>query len=208
MLEIRNLSVKYEEVILDSISLKLEKGIYRLVGKTGSGKSTFIKAISGFINYDGEILLNGNIVEKRKGFQIVFQNPFDSFDPMKTIKYSLEEIMRLNSNFVDIESLSEEMGINKKFIHKYPDELSGGELQRLSILRALVGNPEVLLLDEPTSALDVENKRKIIDIIKKIKAKIIILVSHDLYVVQCLTNNILVLNQNTKKIEYNKGENK
>lgn len=207
MLEIRNLSVKYEEVILDSISLKLEKGIYGLVGKTGSGKSTFIKAISGFINYDGEILLNGNIVEKRKGFQIVFQNPFDSFDPMKTIKYSLEEIMRLNSNFVDIESLSEEMGINKKFIHKYPDELSGGELQRLSILRALVGNPEVLLLDEPTSALDVENKRKIIDIIKKIKAKIIILVSHDLYVVQCLTSNILVLNQNTKKIEYYKGEN-
>lgn len=207
MLEIRNLSVKYEEVILDSISLKLEKGIYGLVGKTGSGKSTFIKAISGFINYDGEILLNGNIVEKRKGFQIVFQNPFDSFDPMKTIKYSLEEIMRLNSNFVDIESLSEEMGINKKFIHKYPDELSGGELQRLSILRALVGNPEVLLLDEPTSALDVENKRKIIDIIKKIKAKIIILVCHDLYVVQCLTNNILVLNQNTKKIEYYKGEN-
>ena len=89
---------------------------------------------------------------------------------------------------------------------KYPSELSGGELQRLSIARALAGNPEVFILDEPTSALDVENQKKILDILKEIKDVTIIFISHDMNVLKYLSDEILVLNPEKKNIEYKKVE--
>ena len=201
MLEIVDLTVKYDKIILDKINLKLTEGIYGMSGITGSGKTTFIKAILGLIQYEGEILLNGRLLGNRKGFQVVFQNPFNSFNPKRNIKFSIEEIIRLNSTDYSPSELSLKVGINPEQILKYPHELSGGELQRLSIARALAGNPEVLILDEPTSALDVENQRKILDIIKKIENKIVIFISHDRNVLKYISRKILILDENTRKIE-------
>lgn len=201
MLEIVDLTVKYDRIILDKINLKLTEGIYGMAGITGSGKTTFIKAILGLIKYEGEILLNGRLLGNRKGFQVVFQNPFNSFNPKRNIKFSIEEIIRLNSTDYSPSELSLKVGINPEQILKYPHELSGGELQRLSIARALAGNPEVLILDEPTSALDVENQRKILDIIKKIENKIVIFISHDKNVLKYISRKILILDENTRKIE-------
>lgn len=201
MLEIVDLTVKYDRIILDKINLKLTEGIYGMAGITGSGKTTFIKAILGLIQYEGEILLNGRLLGNRKGFQVVFQNPFNSFNPKRNIKFSIEEIIRLNSTDYSPSELSLKVGINPEQILKYPHELSGGELQRLSIARALAGNPEVLILDEPTSALDVENQRKILDIIKKIENKIVIFISHDKNVLKYISRKILILDENTRKIE-------
>ena len=93
------------------------------------------------------------------------------------------------------------MGIEPEQILKYPRELSGGELQRLSIARALAGNPEVLILDEPTSALDMENQKKILDILKAMKNIIVIFISHDQNVLNYISDNILLLDEKTKKIE-------
>ena len=76
MLEIKNLTVKYEKTVLENVNLKLDRKIYGLMGTTGSGKTTFIKAILGLIKYEGEILLDGKQLDTRKGFQIVFQNLF------------------------------------------------------------------------------------------------------------------------------------
>ena len=201
MLEIVDLTVKYDRIILDKINLKLTEGIYGMAGITGSGKTTFIKAILGLIQYEGEILLNGRLLGNRKGFQVVFQNPFNSFNPKRNIKFSIEEIIRLNSTDYSPSELSLKVGINPEQILKYPHELSGGELQRLSIARALAGNPEVLILDEPTSALDVENQRKILDIIRAIENMTVIFISHDRNALKYISKHILVLDEKTRKIE-------
>lgn len=206
MLEIKNLTVKYEKAILKNVNLKLDKKIYGLMGMTGSGKTTFIKAVLGLIKYEGEILLNGKLLDVRRRFQVVFQNPFNSFDPKRSIGFSISEIIRLNNTNYKLDELSEKVGINTEFMDKYPSELSGGELQRLSIARALAGNPEVFILDEPTSALDVENQKKILDILKEIKDVTIIFISHDMNVLKYLSNEILVLNPKKKNIEYKKVE--
>ena len=206
MLEIKNLTVKYEKTILENVNLKLDKKIYGLMGMTGSGKTTFIKAVLGLIKYEGEILLNGKLLDVRKGFQVVFQNPFNSFDPKRSIGFSISEIIRLNNTNYKLDELAKKVGINPEFMDKYPSELSGGELQRLSIARALAGNPEVFILDEPTSALDVENQKKILDILKEIKDVTIIFISHDMNVLKYLSDEILVLNPKKKNIEYKKVE--
>ncbi len=204
MLEIKNLTVKYEKTVLENVNLKLDKKIYGLMGMTGSGKTTFIKAVLGLIKYEGEILLNGNLLDARKGFQVVFQNPFNSFDPKRSIGFSMSEIVRLNDTNYKLDELTEKVGIKPEFLNKYPSELSGGELQRLSIARALAGNPKVFILDEPTSALDVENQKKILDILKEIEDVIIIFISHDMNVLKYISDEILVLNPEKKNIEYEK----
>lgn len=206
MLEIKNLTVKYEKAVLENVNLKLDRKIYGLMGMTGSGKTTFIKAVLGLIKYEGEILLNGKLLDVRKGFQVVFQNPFNSFDPKRSIRFSISEIIRLNNTNYKLDELAEKVGINPEFMDKYPSELSGGELQRLSIARALAGNPEVFILDEPTSALDVENQKKILDILKEIKDVTIIFISHDMNVLKYFSDEILVLNPEKKNIEYKKVE--
>ncbi len=204
MLEIKNLTVKYEKTVLENINLKLDKKIYGLMGTTGSGKTTFIKAILGLIKYEGEILLDGKQLDTRKGFQIVFQNPFNSFDPKRSIGFSISEIIRLNSSNYTLEKLAEKVEINPEFMDKYPSELSGGELQRLSIARALAGNPQVFILDEPTSALDVENQKKILDVLKSLKNITVIFISHDMNVLKYISDEILILNSEKKNIEYQK----
>lgn len=206
MLEIKNFTVKYEKTILENVNLKLDKKIYGLMGMTGSGKTTFIKAVLGLIKYEGEILLNGKLLDVRRRFQVVFQNPFNSFDPKRSIGFSISEIIRLNNTNYKLDELAEKVGINPEFMDKYPSKLSGGELQRLSIARALAGNPEVFILDEPTSALDVENQKKILDILKEIKDVTIIFISHDMNVLKYLSDEILVLNPEKKNIEYKKVE--
>ena len=204
MLEIKNLTVKYEKTVLENVNLKLDKKIYGLMGTTGSGKTTFIKAILGLIKYEGEILLDGKQLDIRKGFQIVFQNPFNSFDSKRNVGFSISEIIRLNSSNYTLEELAKKVEINPGFMDKYPSELSGGELQRLSIARALAGNPQVFILDKPTSALDVENQKKILDILKSLKNIIVIFISHDINVLNYTSDEILILNPEKKNIEYQK----
>lgn len=204
MLEIKNLTVKYEKTVLENVNLKLDKKVYGLMGTTGSGKTTFIKAILGLIKYEGEILLDGKQLDTRKGFQIVFQNPFNSFDSKRKVGFSIFEIIRLNSSNYTLEKLAEKVEINPEFMDKYPSELSGGELQRLSIARALAGNPQVFILDEPTSALDVENQKKILDVLKSLKNITVIFISHNMNVLKYISDEILILNSEKKNIEYQK----
>lgn len=200
MLEIKNLTVKYEKIVLDDVNLKLEKKIYGLKGGSGSGKTTFIKAILGLIDYKGEILLDGKLLKTRKNFQIVFQNPFNSFDPTRKIKFSINEIIKLNKANVSLEELAKKVGVDISLLDKFPHELSGGELQRLSIARAISTNPRVLIFDEPTSALDVENQKNILDLIKNFKDKIIIFISHDMRVINYISDEVLILDKESKKI--------
>ncbi|MEB3012787.1 ATP-binding cassette domain-containing protein [Parvimonas sp. D2] len=201
MLEIKNLTVKYDEIILSNINLKLYKKIYGLKGGSGSGKTTFIKALLGLVEYKGELFLDGEKLKNRKDFQVVFQNPFNSFDPTRKIRFSINEILKLNGVEVNLEELANKVGVDTSLFDKYPKELSGGELQRLSIARAISTNPKVLIFDEPTSALDVENQKKILDLIKTFKDKIIIFISHDLKVIKYISDEVLILDKKSKQIE-------
>lgn len=200
MLEIKNLTVKYDEIILSNINLKLDKKIYGLKGGSGSGKTTFIKALLGLVEYKGELFLDGEKLKNRKDFQVVFQNPFNSFDPTRKIRFSINEILKLNGVEVNLEELANKVGVDTSLFDKYPKELSGGELQRLSIARAISTNPKVLIFDEPTSALDVENQKKILDLIKTFKDKIIIFISHDLKVIKYISDEVLILDKESKTI--------
>ncbi|MCZ7408087.1 ATP-binding cassette domain-containing protein [Parvimonas micra] len=202
MLEIKNLTVKYDEIILSNINLKLDKKIYGLKGDSGSGKTTFIKALLGLIEYKGELFLDGEKLKNRKNFQVVFQNPFNSFDSTRKIRFSINEILSLNAVEINLEELANKVGVDTSLFDKYPKELSGGELQRLSIARAISTNPKVLIFDEPTSALDVENQKKILDLIKTFKDKIIIFISHDLKVIKYISDEILILHKESKKINF------
>ena len=200
MLEIKNLTVEYDEIILDNINLKLDKKIYGLKGDSGSGKTTFIKALLGIIEYKGELFLDGEKLKNRKNFQVVFQNPFNSFDSTRKIRFSINEILSLNGVEINLEELANKVGVDTSLFGKYPKELSGGELQRLSIARAISTNPKVLIFDEPTSALDVENQKNILDLIKTFKDKIIIFISHDLKEINYISDEVLILDKESKKI--------
>ncbi|WP_300410911.1 ATP-binding cassette domain-containing protein [Lagierella sp.] len=203
-LSINKLSVAYKDkVVLDNINLELGLKCYGLMGKSGSGKSTFIKAILGLIPYEGEIYLDNKIVKKnRKGFQVVFQNSFKSFDPTFTIRQSIEELCRANGTSFDLDELFESYGMNKNLLDKKPKSLSGGELQRASIIRAVAQKPKVLLLDEPTASLDVLNQKKILQMIKGISDTVIILVSHDLKTIDYTCDEKLILDKEKKNIVF------
>lgn len=99
MLSVRHLSVSYHKPVLTDITIDFEQKIYGIQGESGSGKSTFIKAILGLIPYRGQVLYNGRELKKtkdRRGFQVIFQNPFYSFNPQKTIRSAFEEMLHWN----------------------------------------------------------------------------------------------------------------
>lgn len=204
MLEIKNLSIKYDDYILQNINLKLEKKIYALFGPSGSGKSSFLKAILGLIKYEGEIFYDNKLLKDRKGFQIVFQNPYTSFDPKRSIEFSLKELIKINKIKIDFDKeislILDKFSLTKEQIKKYPRQLSIGQLQRFSIIRALLLKPKVILFDEATSALDVENQKNILDIIKNLKDIIIIFISHNQKVVNYICDEKLYLDRENKSI--------
>jgi peptide/nickel transport system ATP-binding protein len=125
-------------------SLSLSRGqIKAVVGPSGAGKSTLFELILGHLKP-----WSGTIRAERAS--MVFQDPYTSFHPSYTIFSQIREV----ADTSPISGFLEDMGLDEALLHKLPHELSGGQLQRASILRALLMQPRLLLLDEPTSALD------------------------------------------------------
>ena len=205
MLSIQHLSVSYNKPVLTDITIDFEQKIYGIQGESGSGKSTFIKAILGLIPYKGQVLYNGRELKKpkdRHGFQVIFQNPFYSFNPQKTIRSAFVEMLRWNARKqvdfdykeVALRHYLKPTGLPELVLDKYPSAFSGGELQRLAVARALAGNPQVLILDEPTSALDVITQKKLLDdMLPLLKGKTVLLISHDTRVINYCTDKVITL---------------
>jgi len=182
-----------------------------IVGESGSGKTTTAMSLIRQQKItSGEILFTkkgskNNIDsipknEYAKNVQIVFQNITSSFNPRKTIYETIiEGIRALNpseSNKKYVDSLMKEVDLNIDLLDRYPHQLSGGQLQRCAIARALSVNPKVIICDEPTSALDASIKIQILDLLLKIqKEKKIsyIMITHDMSIIRYFSDNLIVM---------------
>jgi ABC-type dipeptide/oligopeptide/nickel transport system ATPase subunit len=190
-------------------SLKVEEGeSYGIVGESGSGKSTILRALVGLVdNWSGEMVIDGQKLtnkrdkSSRKLMQMVFQDPYGSLHPRRTVNDTLAEPLIIH-RFGDIDErvvkALEEVGLGREFRFRFPHQLSGGQRQRIAIARALILEPRVVLLDEPTSALDVSVQAEILNLLVRLRADhglTYLMVSHDLAVVGHLCKRIAVMNR-------------
>lgn len=185
-----------EQSILNDVSFNLNKGEFvYLIGKVGSGKSTFLKTIYGELNiHDGDARVLGynmrSIKEKqiaslRRKLGIVFQD-FQLLTD-RNVKENLAFVLKAtgwkNQTEINnrIQEVLEQVGMENKG-YKMPNELSGGEQQRIVIARAILNKPEIILADEPTGNLDVETGRKIVELLRGIcdQGSAIIMTTHNL----------------------------
>jgi ABC-type dipeptide/oligopeptide/nickel transport system ATPase subunit len=200
--------------ILNNINLDIEEGsITSIIGKSGGGKSTIAKILSKIEDFKfGLIELKYkndyfNIAEiSNKNFysylQIVFQDPYSSLNPQRTIFESLKVPCKNLLNLKKDEcrekctSMLSLVGLNDIVLDMFPSQLSGGQLQRINIARALIPNPKILILDEPLSALDISVQSQIINLLLELNKSqkiTMIFISHDLHVVRHLSDYIYVV---------------
>jgi NitT/TauT family transport system ATP-binding protein len=209
VITIRGLSKSFNDtVIYDKFDLDLPQGQFiSIFGPNGCGKSTLINMISGLLPLDaGQVLFDGQTIQETR-LSYVFQNYRDALFPwlraIDNIHYPLK-LIGLSRRERDrrVEQLLADFGV-KIDLNSYPYMLSGGQQQTVSILRALVTNPEVLFLDEPFSALDYEMTLFMREQLQRIFMKTkttTLLVSHDLEEAVQLANHVLLLTRRPKRV--------
>jgi ABC-type oligopeptide transport system ATPase subunit len=199
---------------LDNVSLTVKKQeILGLVGESGSGKSTLSRLAMRLTEPDsGKIYLDHveisgmnrrQLQPYRRKMQMVFQNPLASFNPRRKIGAALQEICAFYrfpaaDTAEKIDTLLAEVGIRRDILSRYPAELSGGQLQRLAIVRALLCGPELLIADEPVSALDVSIQAQLLNLLNELRTRFklsIVFISHDMSVIEYLCDRVAVLYQ-------------
>ena len=199
---------------VDGVSFTLRAGeTLGVVGESGCGKSTLARAVLQLIPPDsGQVVWLGRdltraqrdeIRRARKDFQIVFQDPLASLDPRMPVGVSIGEPLRalepgLSRDEIRarVAAMMEKVGLDPRWINRYPHELSGGQNQRVGIARAMIVRPKMVVCDEAVSALDVSIQAQIVNLIKSLQAETgmaLIFISHDLSVVRQLAHRVMVL---------------
>jgi len=203
-----------ENVAVNKLSFELHAGeTLAIVGESGSGKSTTARLAMRLLELDaGDVLWNGTSVvslqgkalrEQRKTIQMVFQDPFASLNPKMKIVDTVGEGLRVHFPQLNAkqrrEKVSETLklcGLGEEALDRYPHQFSGGQRQRVGIARALIVEPDILVLDEPVSALDVSVQAQILNLLKQLQAEkklAYLFISHDLSVVQHIANKVMVM---------------
>lgn len=204
---------KERQQVIKNVSLSLKKGeCLGIIGESGSGKSTLGKTLigllkpdSGNIIFDGVDMYNATKEEKRKIQQkisIVFQNYTSSANPRFLVKDIIGESLRVLERKLGkkidkvskIKKLLETVGLNEGFMNRYPHELSGGQLQRVCIARAVATEPQFILLDEAISSLDASTQTQVMDLLKNLQNKYklsYIFITHDLPSVTYMCDKVL-----------------
>lgn len=224
VLELRNVSRDFSHGVLrprvnravDSVSFSLERGkTFGLVGGSGCGKTTLARMIAGLLPpTSGQILFEGRDTAglDRAGWkhyhrrlQVIFQNPEASLDPSMRIRDSLLEALEIHRIGRDREERMEkirrklaQVALPEYLLTRYPHQISGGEGQRLVICRALLLEPEILLLDEPTSMLDVSVQAHIMNILRDLQEELgltYLFITHDIELLGWISHSIGVMRQ-------------
>tara|TARA_B100000678_G_scaffold243446_1_gene215084 strand:+ start:135 stop:848 length:714 start_codon:yes stop_codon:yes gene_type:complete len=204
MIEVINLKKNYDKKIaVNNLNFQIKKGqIVGLLGPNGSGKTTTIAMILGLLKpTSGQVIINGKNIEKERIYllnQMNFISPYVELPKKLTVKENLEVYARLYGvkkiNY-KIKTLSDQLRLND-FLNKKTGELSSGQKNRISLAKALINDPEILLLDEPTASLDPETGDYIRSFIENYcsnKKISILLASHNMNEVERLCNKIMMM---------------
>ncbi|NAT79777.1 microcin C ABC transporter ATP-binding protein YejF [Dickeya dadantii] len=224
LLDVRELGVSFpirrgllrrtvgEKPVLQALSFSLRRGeSIGLVGESGSGKSTTGLALLRLLRSRGEIWFDGQPLHRfnrkqmlpvRRRIQVVFQDPNGSLNPRLNVEQIIAEGLRVHHRLSPVEQMQrviqsmQEVGLDPDSRHRYPSEFSGGQRQRIAIARALILQPELLILDEPTSSLDRTVQAQILALLKTLQQThqlAYLFISHDLHVVRSLCHQVIVL---------------
>jgi peptide/nickel transport system ATP-binding protein len=202
---------------VDDVSFEIRRGeCLGLVGESGCGKTTVSKIIMRAVTPDaGEVLFDGgsgpiNVLSAegselkalRSKIQMVFQDPFSSLSPRMTIQNILSEPLEIHERgdaalrLKTVRTLMQAVGLDPRFLSRYPHSFSGGQRQRINIARALALRPDVLICDEPVSALDVSVQAQILNLLKDLQKELgltYLFISHNLAVVDYMADRIAVM---------------
>ncbi len=208
---------KTVNAVMDAnFSLSMENPeIFTVIGESGSGKTTLARMILGLEDpTEGEILFRGQKVDRRAGrserlkfmanVQPVFQNPFEAFNPLKKIERYLESTARRFLDTSDkavidraMDEALQKVGLSLKEVRgRFPHEMSGGQLQRAAIARALIPNPPLLVADEPVSMVDASLRMSIVNLLKSLRDDLkvsVIYITHDLATAYYISNRLIIM---------------
>ena len=198
---------------LDGASFTVDRGkTLAVVGESGCGKSTLARIVTMIEPpTSGSLIISGKEIADAKAetlrvlrpkVQIIFQNPYGSLNPRQKIGHALEEPLKVNTRMPSAErterarEMMASVGLRREHYDRYPHMFSGGQRQRIAIARALMLNPEILVLDEPVSALDVSIQAQVLNLLADIQEKFnlaYLFISHDLSVVKHIANDVMVM---------------
>ena len=196
---------------VEDVSLVVNKGeTLGIVGESGCGKTTtarlmvkLLEATSGRILFEGEDITDlsrHRMRQLRQQMQIIFQDPYSSLNPRKTVGQIVGEPFVIHGTEKDIKSRVQELlarvGLNPEHYNRYPHEFSGGQRQRIGIARALALQPKLIVCDEPVSALDVSVQAQILNLLKSLQSEFdltYVFISHDLSVIRQVSDRIAVM---------------
>ena len=198
---------------VDGISVTVREGqTVGVVGESGSGKTTLGLAILRLIASEGRIAYLGRPIDRlgfaamrplRREMQVVFQDPFGSLSPRMPVVDIVGEGLRIGRKALGVArrreivaAALEEAGLDPASMDRYPHEFSGGQRQRIAIARAMVLEPQFVVLDEPTSALDTSVQAQIVDLLRALQERrglAYLFISHDLRVVRALASEVIVM---------------
>ena len=198
--------------LLQDVSLEIAPGeAVALMGGSGSGKSTLARLLLRLLPCDtGKIYFRGTDITElsgkelagfRRSVQFISQRPESFLDPRKTLSYSLREALEVFSlPYAEEQALEmlDLVKLNAKLLERYPHQVSGGEIQRICLVRALLLEPELLILDEPTSMLDISVQAQILHLLKDIRTQkqiAYLFISHDRLISEWLCDRVVRIDQ-------------